>query len=106
LKTTNGGLNWSNLYANVPPTSNGANALLSIYFANTQTGWMRSNVDKKNIYKTTNGGANCISGNPVALCTYTRINDVKSLTQEACWAHGIPFSGAIMFTITAEQIGK
>lgn len=101
LKTTNGGLNWSNLYANIPPTSNGANALLSIYFANLQTGWIGgSNIDKKNIYKTTNGGTNWVfQPNPVALYTYTQINDVKLLNQDSGWAvHGTPFSGAIMFT--------
>ncbi len=101
LKTTNGGLNWTNLYANVPPTSNGANALLSIYFANQQTGWIGgSNIDSKNIYKTTNAGANWVfQNNPVAAYTYTQINDVKSLTADSCWAiHGTPVSGAIMFT--------
>ncbi len=101
LKTTNSGLNWSNLYANVPPTSNGANALLSIYFADPQTGWIGgSNIDKKNIYKTTNAGSNWVfQNNPVASYTYTQINDVKSLSADSCWAvHGTPFSGAIMFT--------
>jgi photosystem II stability/assembly factor-like uncharacterized protein len=101
LRTTNGGINYVNLYANVPPTQNGANALLSITFVNQQTGWIGgSNLDKKNIYKTTNGGTNWFfQPNPVANYVYTQINDVKFITQDSGWAiHGTPFSGAIMFT--------
>jgi photosystem II stability/assembly factor-like uncharacterized protein len=101
LKTTNGGLNWTNYYANIPPTQNGANALLGIYFVNQQTGWIgASNLDHKNIYKTTNGGSNWVfQDNPVAQYTYVQINDVKFLSSDSGWAvHGTPFSGAIMFT--------
>jgi len=101
LRTTNSGINYVNLYANVPPTQNGANALLSITFVNQQTGWIGgSNLDKKNIYKTTNGGANWFfQPNPVANYAYVQINDVRFMTQDSGWAiHGTPFSGAIMFT--------
>ena len=104
LKTTNGGLNYTNLYTNVPPTSNGANALLSITFVNQNTGWIGgSNVDKKNLYVSTNGGVNwTFQNNPAASNTYTQINDVKFLSQDSGWAvHGTPFTGAIMFTTNA-----
>ena len=104
LKTTNGGLNYTNLYANVPPTSNGANALLSITFVNQNTGWIGgSNIDKKNLYITTNGGANwTFQDNPAASNSYTQINEVKFLSQDSGWAvHGTPVTGAIMFTTNA-----
>ncbi|HJY63856.1 MAG TPA: T9SS type A sorting domain-containing protein [Ignavibacteria bacterium] len=101
LKSTNGGLNYTNLYANIPPTSNGANALLSITFVNQQTGWIGgSNLDSKNIYKTTNGGVNWFfQTNPVSQYQFTQINDVKFKSQDTGWAiHGTPFAGAIMIT--------
>ncbi|RPI14801.1 MAG: T9SS C-terminal target domain-containing protein [Ignavibacteriae bacterium] len=104
LKSTNGGLNYVNYFAGIPPTSNGANALLSITFVNQQTGWIGgSNLDKQNIYKTTNGGMNWVfQPNPVTTNTYSQINDVIFLSQDSGWAiHGTPVSGAIMFTTNA-----
>jgi photosystem II stability/assembly factor-like uncharacterized protein len=104
LKSTNGGLNYTNLYSNIPPISNGQNELLSIIFVNQQTGWIGgSNVDHKNIYITTNGGSNwTFQDNPVSGYTYSQINDVRFLTQDSGWAiHGTPASGAIMFTTNA-----
>jgi photosystem II stability/assembly factor-like uncharacterized protein len=104
LKSTNGGLNYTDYFPNVPPTGNGANALLSITFVNQMTGWIGgSNLDKQNIYKTTNGGLNWIfQPNPVTANTYTQINDVKFMTQDSGWAiHGTPATGAIMFTTNA-----
>lgn len=101
LKTINGGLNWTNYYSSVPPTQNGINALLSIYFVNQQTGWIGgSNIDHQNIYKTTNGGLNWVfQNNPVTGYAYSQINDVKFLSSDSGWAiHGTPVSGAIMFT--------
>jgi photosystem II stability/assembly factor-like uncharacterized protein len=101
LKTTNGGINWTNQYANIPPTQNGQNELLSIWFVNQQTGWIGgSNLDSKNIYKTINGGLNWVfQNNPVSFYTYTQINDMRFLTADSGWAvHGTPFSGAIMST--------
>jgi photosystem II stability/assembly factor-like uncharacterized protein len=101
LKTTNGGLNYTNYYTNIPPTSNGINALLCITFVNQQTGWIGgSNLDHQNLYKTTNSGQNWFfQNNPAAGNTYAQINDVGFLSADSGWAiHGTPFSGAIMFT--------
>jgi photosystem II stability/assembly factor-like uncharacterized protein len=101
LKSTNGGLNYSNYYANVPPTQNGINALLSITFVNQQTGWIGgSNLEHQNIYKTTNGGLNWVfQTNPVVTYPYSQINAMKFLSVDSGWAiHGTPASGAIMFT--------
>lgn len=104
LYTTNGGANYANLYANIPPTSNGANELLSITFVNQKTGWIGgSNIDSKNIYKTTNGGDNWFfQPNPVSTYPYPQINDVKFKSKDTGWAiHGTPVSGAIMITTNA-----
>lgn len=101
LKSTNGGLNYTNYYSNIPPTANGQNALLSIYFENFDTGWLGgSNLDHKNIYKTTNGGLNWIfQDNPVAQYTYSQINDIRFIDINWGWAaHGTPGSGTILFT--------
>jgi hypothetical protein len=102
LYTSNGGQNFTNLFANVPPTGNGFNDLLSIWFVNQQTGWLGgSNLDKKNIYKTTDAGSTWIfQTNPVSQNNaYVQINDLGFMTQDSGWAiHGTPFSGAIMFT--------
>lgn len=101
LKSTNGGLNYTNYYSNIPAVSNGQNALLSIYFENLNTGWIGgSNVDHKNIYKTTNGGLNWIfQNNPVANYTYSQINDILFIDVNRGWAaHGTPLSGTILFT--------
>ena len=100
LKSINGGVNFVNYYANLPPTSNGVNALLSIDFA-WGSGWIgASNIDHKNIYKTTNFGQNWVfQDNPVAHYTYAQINDVDFSDNALGWAaHGTPFSGAIMVT--------
>jgi photosystem II stability/assembly factor-like uncharacterized protein len=100
-KTTDGGLNYTDYYASVPPTSNGINALLCINFINNQTGWIGgSNLDHQNIYKTTNGGLNWIfQNNPVAQFTYSQINSIKFIDANLGWAaHGTPSSGAIMVT--------
>jgi len=104
LKTTNAGINWADYYSSIPPTQNGQNELLSVWFVNQQAGWIgASNLDKKNIYKTTNGGLNWIfQNNPVANYTYVQINDMRFLTPDSGWAiHGTPVSGAIMFTTDA-----
>jgi photosystem II stability/assembly factor-like uncharacterized protein len=100
-KTTDGGLNFSDYYANVPPTSNGINALLCINFIDNMTGWIGgSNLDHKNMYRTTNGGLNWVfQDNPVSQYTYPQINDVKMLYSGTGWAaHGTPASGAILYT--------
>jgi photosystem II stability/assembly factor-like uncharacterized protein len=80
-KTTDGGLNFTDYYSGVPPTSNGVNALLCINFTDSQTGWIGgSNLDHKNIYKTTNGGVNWVfQDNPVAQFTYSQINDIRMM---------------------------
>ena len=101
LKSTNGGLNYTNYYSNIPPTGNGQNALLSIHFANPSTGWIGgSNLDHKNIYITTNGGLNwTFQDNPVAQYTYSQINDIRFIDINRGWAaHGTPFAGAILYT--------
>ncbi len=102
LKTTDGGASFTNYFANIPPTGNGANALLTIYFVNQTTGWLGgSNLDKQNIYITTNGGLNwTFQPNPVSQNnSYVQINDMFFFSQDSGWAvHGTPFSGAIMST--------
>ena len=101
LKSTNGGLNYTNYYLNIPPTANGQNALLCIHFVNPSTGWIGgSNLDHKNIYITTNGGLNwTFQNNPVAQYTYSQINDIRFIDINRGWAaHGTPGSGTILFT--------
>lgn len=100
-KTTNGGLNFIDYYPNIPPTSNGINALLCINFIDNLTGWIGgSNLDHKNLYKTTNGGLNWVfQDNPVSQYTYPQINDIKMMYGGTGWAaHGTPASGAILYT--------
>lgn len=105
LESTNGGANFTNYFANVPPTGNGFNDLLCIWFVNQQTGWIGgSNLDKKNIYITTNAGLNwTYQPNPVSLNNYyVQINDLYFLNADSGWAvHGTPATGAIMFTSNA-----
>ncbi len=102
LKTTDGGSTFTNIFANVPPTGNGYNDLLCIYFVNQQTGWIGgSNLDKHNIYKTTNAGTNWVyQPNPVSLNNYyVQINDMIFFSPDSGWAvHGTPVTGQIMFT--------
>jgi photosystem II stability/assembly factor-like uncharacterized protein len=102
LKTTNGGLNFTNYFANVPPTGNGQNELLCIWFVNQQTGWIGgSNLENQNIYKTTNAGINWVfQPNPVSQNNYyAQINDMIFFSPDSGWAvHGTPATGAIMFT--------
>lgn len=101
LYSTNSGLNYTNLYSNIPPTSNGQNELLSIIFVNQQTGWIGgSNLDHQNLYITSNAGSNwTFQSNPASNYTYPQINDVAFMTPDSGWAiHGTPASGAIMFT--------
>jgi len=101
LYTTNGGANFSDYYANIPPSGNGHIALLGITFFNQQTGWIgAANLERNNIYKTTNGGLNWVfQQNPVSQGGMNQINDVLFINSEIGWAvHGTPTSGAIMFT--------
>ncbi len=100
MKSTNGGLNFINYFQNLPSISNGVNALLCIYF-NGNTGWIGgSNVDHKNIFKTTNAGLNWVfQTNPVVQYTYSQINDIIFIDDNTGWAvHGTPVSGAILVT--------
>jgi photosystem II stability/assembly factor-like uncharacterized protein len=101
LKTTNGGVNFVNYYSNIPPTQNGVNALNAIFFVNIYTGWIGgSNIDRKNIYKTTNGGLNWVfQDNPAAQFDFPQINDIKFISSDSGWAaHGTDVSGIILFT--------
>jgi len=105
LESTNGGASFANYFANVPPTGNGYNDLLCIWFVNQQTGWIGgSNLDKDNIYITTNSGQNwTFQTNPVSQNNYyVQINDIYFLNADSGWAvHGTPSTGAIMFTSNA-----
>ncbi len=101
LYTTNGGSNFTNLYSNIPPTGNGHSSLLAVYFLNQQTGWLgAANLERNNIYKTTNAGANWVfQNNPVSQAGWNQINDIRFISQDSGWAvHGTPSTGAIMFT--------
>lgn len=100
-KSTDGGLTYTDYFSGVPPTSNGANALLCIYFVNPTTGWIGgSNLDHYNMYKTTNGGLNWVfQNNPVASYVYPQINDIKFINANTGFAaHGTPAAGAILYT--------
>jgi photosystem II stability/assembly factor-like uncharacterized protein len=101
LYSTNGGASFTNLYSNVPPSGNGHIAILAIQFVNSQTGWLGAgNLERNNVYKTTNGGANWFfQNNPISQAGLNQINDVKFLSVDSGWAvHGALGTGAIMFT--------
>ncbi len=101
LYTTNGGANFTNNYSSVPPSGNGHISLLAIAFVNQQTGWIgAANLERNNVYKTTNGGANWFfQSNPISSGGMNQINDVKFIDGNSGWAvHGTPSTGAIMFT--------
>jgi photosystem II stability/assembly factor-like uncharacterized protein len=101
LYTTNGGTSFTDLYANIPPSGNGHISLLSIQFVNSQTGWIgAANLERNNVYRTTNGGQNwAFQNNPISQGGMNQINDVLFLNPDTGWAaHGTPFSGAIMYT--------
>jgi photosystem II stability/assembly factor-like uncharacterized protein len=101
LYTTNGGTSFTNLYSNVPPSGNGHIAILAIQFINNQTGWLgAANLERNNVYKTTNGGANWFfQNNPISQGGMNQINDVKFTSNGMGWAvHGTPTTGAIMYT--------
>src|SRR4030095_14278207 len=101
LYTTNGGTSFSNFYTNVPPSGNGHIDLLAINFANSMTGWIgAANLERHNVYKTTNGGANWFfQNNPISQGGMNQINDIMFISPDTGWAvHGTPATGAIMFT--------
>lgn len=103
LYTTNAGTSFENRFTNIPPTGNGHNSLLSVSFVSQETGWIgAANLERNNIYKTTNGGLNWIfQDNPVSQSGWNQINDIKfmSVFADSGWAvHGTPTTGAIMFT--------
>ena len=73
------------------------------------TGWIGgSNLDNKNLYKTTNGGLNWFfQTNPAAGNYYPQINDIKFFSNDSGWAvHGTPITGAIMFTSNGGSSGQ
>jgi photosystem II stability/assembly factor-like uncharacterized protein len=98
LKTTNAGANFQDYYQNVPPTSNGSNGLLGMNFIDEMTGWISgSNVDHKNMYKTTNGGENWVfQDNPVTQFQFAQLDDVMFIDSNRGWAGG--YSGQIITT--------
>jgi photosystem II stability/assembly factor-like uncharacterized protein len=101
LYTSNGGTSFTNLYANIPPSGNGHISLLAIDFINSQTGWIgAANLERNNIYKTTNGGTNWFfQSNPISAAGLNQINDVKFISNGIGWAvHGALGTGAIMYT--------
>jgi photosystem II stability/assembly factor-like uncharacterized protein len=103
LYTTNAGTSFENRFANVPATGNGHNSLLSVSFVSQETGWIgAANLERNNIYKSTNGGLNwTFQNNAVSQAGWNQINDVMfmSVFADSGWAvHGTPTTGAIMFT--------
>jgi photosystem II stability/assembly factor-like uncharacterized protein len=98
LKTTDAGLTYSNYYTYVPPTQNGYNVFLDIYFLNEYTGWIcGSNLDHKNIYKTTNKGINWFfQDNPVAYYYYPQINGIIFINSDTGFASS--YVGLIIVT--------
>jgi photosystem II stability/assembly factor-like uncharacterized protein len=101
LYTTNAGATFTDLYTNIPPSGNGHIDLLSIIFVTQQTGWIgAANLERNNVYKTTNGGVNWVfQQNPISQNGMNQINDVLFINSDSGWAvHGTPTSGAIMFT--------
>jgi len=102
LYTTNGGISFTNLFTNIPPSGNGHISLLAIKFVNQLTGWIgAANLERNNVYKSTNGGLNWVfQSNPVSVGDMNQINDILFLNTDTGWAiHGTPGSGAIMFTV-------
>ena len=98
MKTTNGGLSFIDFYPTIPPTSNGFNGLLGLCFINSNTGWLSgSNVDNKNMYKTTNGGMNWFfQDNPVTQFQFAQLDDVVFIDENRGWAGG--YSGQLITT--------
>lgn len=88
LKTTNGGSTYIDYFSTVPPTQNGHNGFLDIYFISENIGWLcGSNWDNKNIYKTTNGGFNWFfQDNPVAYYEPPQINGIIFISSDTGWA--------------------
>lgn len=88
VKTTDCGATFENFYGYFPPSSNGYNGFLDIYFVNENTGWVSGiNIDQKNLFKTTNGGYNWeYQENPVQHEGYTRqINGIKFINENTGW---------------------
>jgi len=89
LKTTDCGNTFQNYYGYFPPSSNGSNAFLDVFFINEYTGWVCGlNIDQKNLFKTTNGGYNWVyQANPIQLEGYTKqINGIKFINENTGWA--------------------
>ncbi len=98
LKTTNAGASFQDYYSKIPLTTNGYNGLLGMSFINEMTGWISgSNVDHKNMYKTTNGGENWVfQDNPVTQFQFAQLDDVLFIDENRGWAGG--YSGQIITT--------
>lgn len=98
MKTTNGGSTFQDYYPNLPPTSNGSNGLLGLCFINAQTGWVSgSNVDHKNMHKTTNGGESWVfQDNPVTQYQFAQLDDVLFIDENRGWAGS--YAGQIITT--------
>lgn len=101
LKTTDGGLTYKNYYPYVSPTQNGRNVFFDLYFINKETGWIcGSNLDHKNLYKTTNAGMNWIfQDNPVAYYEFPQINGIIFINDDFGFASS--YVGLILFTTNA-----
>jgi photosystem II stability/assembly factor-like uncharacterized protein len=99
MKTTNGGLNLTSFYTSIPPTQNGSNWLFGISFTNDSIGWLAAaNVDRKNIYKTTNSGLNWFfQDNPVAQYEFSGASHVLFMSPDTGWA-AVYYLGVILAT--------
>lgn len=98
LRTTDGGVSLQDCFTNLPSTSNSSNSLLGMCFINENTGWISgSNIDHKNMYKTTNGGENWVfQDNPVTQYEFAQLDDVLFIDENRGWAGG--YSGQIITT--------
>lgn len=98
LRTSDCGVTFTNYYSRIPPTQNGYNGLLDLYFIDENTGWISAgNWDHKNIYKTTNAGMNWIfQDNPVAYYESSQINGIIFINADTGWASS--YVGLIIVT--------
>lgn len=90
FKTTNGGLNW------VLQNSETSSILNSVYFDDSQNGWVVVSLEGK-ILRTTNGGLNWISHNSGASDWLLSLNFADNQT-----GYAVGWGGEIVKTINGE----
>ncbi|MCU0371842.1 MAG: YCF48-related protein [Ignavibacteria bacterium] len=88
LKTMDCGLTYQDFYIYFPPSTNGGNGFIDVYFVNEYTGWLSGiTPEQKNLWKTMNGGYNWVyQENPIPIIGYSRqINGIKFINENTGW---------------------